>query len=49
LEDLYLLPVLPTAWSKGDGLCARERFVVDLKWEQGMLQSGLINSKIGRK
>ena len=46
---VHLLPALPDAWQQGEvkGLRARGGFIVSMKWEKGMLQSGTVRSTIG--
>ena len=46
-----LLPALPQAWKDGSftGLCARGGFVVDMSWEDGMVESASIFSNEGGK
>lgn len=46
---LHLLPALPAAWPRGQvrGLCARGSFEVDVTWEEGRLQRGVIRSRRG--
>ena len=46
---IHLLPALPDEWSSGEvrGLVARGGFVVDMKWENGLLQSAVIHSRLG--
>jgi alpha-L-fucosidase 2 len=41
---------LPKAWPAGSvtGLCARDGFVVDLRWSQGKLTRAVIHSKLGK-
>lgn len=46
---VHILPALPDSWPKGEvkGLVARGGFIVDLKWENGKIQSLKIHSTIG--
>ncbi len=46
---IHLLPALPKEWPSGEvtGLVARGGFVIDLKWDNGRLQSAKIYSKLG--
>jgi alpha-L-fucosidase 2 len=46
---IQLLPALPKAWRSGSarGLCARGGFVVDISWENGLLEEATITSKKG--
>lgn len=48
---IHLLPALPSAWKDGciKGLCARNGFVIDMKWKNGVLVSGKLLSKLGEK
>ncbi len=48
-EVIKLLPALPEEWKNGEfsGLCARGGFVVDAKWENGIITSAVISSKNG--
>ncbi|MDR2041075.1 MAG: glycoside hydrolase family 95 protein [Tannerella sp.] len=49
--ELHLLPALPPDWKSGQitGLCARGGWVVDLRWENGVLVSAHVFSKNGGK
>ncbi|TDH26587.1 glycoside hydrolase family 95 protein [Segetibacter sp. 3557_3] len=51
LNQVQLLPALPSAWGKGQvkGLVARGNFVVDIAWNNGRLSRGLLVSKAGSK
>lgn len=46
---IKLLPALPDEWSSGEftGLCARGGFVVDAKWENGVITSAVVTSEKG--
>jgi len=46
---IYLLPALPTNWSKGEikGIVARGGFEMDIKWSKGKLERVSIKSKNG--
>ena len=47
--EIHLLPALPAEWSDGEvkGLMARGGFEIDMKWENGILQTVRILSKLG--
>lgn len=47
--EIRLLPALPKEWKTGEvkGLCARGGFVVDMKWEEGTLNSVKVHSTKG--
>ncbi len=46
---IELLPALPETWKNGSikGLCARGGFVIDMEWQDGMVNQLLIKSKLG--
>jgi alpha-L-fucosidase 2 len=46
---IHLLPALPEALSSGEvkGLVVRGGFVIDMKWENGALESAVIHSRLG--
>jgi alpha-L-fucosidase 2 len=48
---IELLPALPTAWPTGKvtGLMARGGFQVDMEWENGILTSAKVLSKLGNQ
>jgi alpha-L-fucosidase 2 len=48
---IRLLPALPAEWSSGEvkGLRARGGFVIDLKWENGLLQNVTVYSEKGHR
>ncbi len=49
LDEIHLLPALPSAWSKGaiSGLCARGGFRVAIKWDLHQLTGATIHSTLG--
>lgn len=51
LNELHLLPALPSAWPSGKltGLKARGAFEVSLTWEHGQLQNATIHSDEGNR
>ena len=46
---IRLLPALPDEWSSGEvkGLRARGGFIIDMKWENGILQNAMVHSEKG--
>lgn len=51
MHVITLLPALPKAWSSGSvsGLCARDGFVVDMTWENGVVKRAVMHSKLGKE
>lgn len=49
LEEIHLLPALPSAWNSGslNGIRARGNFELDLVWTNGHLVSGKVTSLAG--
>lgn len=49
--EIHLLPALPEEWGSGSvsGLKARGGFVLDIKWQDGLLTEAVIRSLSGRK
>ena len=46
---VHLLPALPSRWKTGSvsGLRARGGFTVDMKWQEGRLETARVHSKLG--
>ena len=51
LNEIHLLPALPSAWHTGmiKGMKARGNFEVDIEWKDGKIESGKIKSVLGNK
>ena len=49
LDEIHILPALPSAWARGSvkGIVARGAFVLDLKWKEGRIEGMKILSKAG--
>ncbi|WP_437921222.1 glycoside hydrolase family 95 protein [Sphingobacterium sp. LRF_L2] len=49
LDEIHLLPALPTAWNSGKvtGLVARGNFLLDIAWAQGVLKEASLTSRMG--
>jgi len=50
-DVIQLLPALPSSWPTGEvkGLCTRGGFEVDIKWENGVMNTTTIYSKTDNK
>lgn len=48
-DEIHLLPALPDAWKDGKvkGIVARGNFVVDIKWDNGKMQTAKVVSRNG--
>lgn len=49
--EIHLLPALPSQWPDGyiKGIKARGNFILDLEWQEGILQKATIHSQSGGK
>ena len=49
LDEICLLPALPSAWGKGSvkGLCAEGGFEVDIRWQEGRLREAVLHARKG--
>lgn len=49
LDEICLLPALPSSWAKGrvNGLCAEGGFELDICWEEGRLKESVLYAKKG--
>lgn len=51
LEEMHILPALPSSWEKGEiiGICAEKGFTLDIEWKNYEFSQGLLYSKAGSK
>ena len=51
LDELHLLPALPSAWPRGaiNGIRARGGFALDIEWAGGRLATAVLTSRLGNR